>query len=519
MTLIYFLRSLLTGAFKGPNNRLKLLAALIVLATYKYRSHAIGTRRRKDLKEPKGTVPFFGHMFLMASVPNTMIHDFFLKNYRELGPVWSISLPGVGRMIEGDTPELLEHVLKTNFTSYEKGPRFNTIFGELFGKGLIASDGEEWKTQRKQTLHVFNIKVFREYSGNIFNQVAQKVVDQLEKAANLGTVIDMREMILAFTLDSFGNILIGEDFGCIDSIGKRTVPFAGAINYLVGVGADRIVDPLWWVREAFTSVGAKTRHNRNVLRQHIQTIMERRRKEKPSQRKDDLLMLYMEARDEEGQPLSDEFIVDTMLNFAIASRDTTAETMAWMVYLLIREGTDPAILKNVTQEIDDILGDDLPTFETHKKLKYAEACHLETLRLFPALPRNLRICVKDDVLPGGIKIHAGEWFTWSEYAMGRSTQLWGPDADEFNPMRWLGDQKSGSLYKHNPFSLGPRSCVGQTFAVLQTLTLLGVMLRRFEISLDDPKKEPKFDVGLTLPIAGGLPIRVAHRVQRNNVEI
>ncbi|KAG0055750.1 hypothetical protein BGZ89_002283 [Linnemannia elongata] len=90
-----------------PSNKLKLPAALVALLTYKYRSHAIGTHRRDDLKEPKGAVPFFGHMLLMASVPGTKLHDTFLKNYRELGPVWSISLPGIGRMIEGDSPELI----------------------------------------------------------------------------------------------------------------------------------------------------------------------------------------------------------------------------------------------------------------------------------------------------------------------------------------------------------------------------------------------------------------------------
>ncbi|KAF9273113.1 hypothetical protein BGZ88_004055 [Linnemannia elongata] len=78
-----------------PSNKLKLLAALVALLNYKYRSHAIGARRRDDLKEPKGAVPFFGHMLPMASVPGTKLHDTFLKNYRELGPLWSISLPGI----------------------------------------------------------------------------------------------------------------------------------------------------------------------------------------------------------------------------------------------------------------------------------------------------------------------------------------------------------------------------------------------------------------------------------------
>ncbi|KAG0282559.1 hypothetical protein BGZ96_000359, partial [Linnemannia gamsii] len=118
----------------ATSNKLKLIIAIITLFTYKYRSHAIGTRRRDDLKEPKGAVPFFGHMFLMASIPGTKAHDAFLKNYHELGPIWSISLPGIGRMIQGDYPEMVEYVAKTNFAAYEKGWHFNKALHDIAGR-------------------------------------------------------------------------------------------------------------------------------------------------------------------------------------------------------------------------------------------------------------------------------------------------------------------------------------------------------------------------------------------------
>lgn len=116
-------------------NNLKLLLTLSAFFIYKYRSHAIGTRRRADLKEPKGAYPLLGHMPLLAMIPGTKLYDFFEKNYRELGPVWSISLPVIGRMIQGDTPEMVEHVLKGNFWAYEKGPIFKGALGDLFGSG------------------------------------------------------------------------------------------------------------------------------------------------------------------------------------------------------------------------------------------------------------------------------------------------------------------------------------------------------------------------------------------------
>lgn len=115
-------------------NNIKLLLALSAFFLYKYRSNAFGTRRRADLKAPKGAVPILGHASLMASIPGTKLYDFYEKNYNELGPVWSISLPFF-RMIQGDSPELIEHVLKNNFWAYEKGPVVRDCFDDLFGKG------------------------------------------------------------------------------------------------------------------------------------------------------------------------------------------------------------------------------------------------------------------------------------------------------------------------------------------------------------------------------------------------
>ncbi|KAF8944072.1 hypothetical protein BGZ47_004703 [Haplosporangium gracile] len=492
-------------------NKLKLIAALVALLTYKYRSHAIGTRRRDDLKEPKGAVPFFGHMFLMASIPGAKLHDTFVKNYRELGPVWSISLPGIGRMIQGDTPEMIEHVSKTNFWAYEKGEHLNNALGDVFGKGVILTDGDEWKRQRKEITQVLNIKLFREYSGEALNKAGQKVIDYLDMAAASGSVVDFHELMHAFTLDSFASVLFGESYGCLENIGGKT-PFADAITELFEIASDRIVDPIWKYREALTTVGAKARQRKNILRQHIQRLIAKHRKEgeedgstQDQKKKKNVLMMFMEATGEDGQPYSDNHIVDSMLNLTIGSRDTTAQGISWMMYLLLREESDPALLETFVREADEVLGDCLPSYDTHKKQKFAEAW------MFPSLPRNLRLCVQDDTLPDGTRIYAGEWFTWSSYAMGRSERIWGPDVHEFKPSRWLDNEKLSSLNKTNPFHVGPRACVGQGFAMLQATSIMALVLKNFEVTLVEPEKLPTYGVGMTLPMLDGLPVRVARR--------
>ncbi|KAG0374151.1 hypothetical protein BGX24_010747 [Mortierella sp. AD032] len=497
------------------SNRIKLFFALFALLTYKYRSHAIGTRRRPDLKEPKGTVPFFGHMFLMASMPSTELYDYFERTYRELGPVWSISLPGIGRMVQGDSPELLEHVLKTNFWAYHKGPHFTGSMRDVFGEGIINADGESWKFQRKQATHLFNVNAFREYTSEVFNKEAQKVLAYLGKAADAGSVVDFHGLMHAFTLDVFGSVSFGESFGCLENI-EGKVPFADAVGDLLGICSERLVDPLWKLRESVTGVEKRAREFKFVMRERIRSVVERRRMEGREGDKKDMLQVLLETTDDEGNPLTEEYLVDIILSFTVAGRDTMAQSVAWMMYALLRNETNPEIMKTLVQEVDDVLGGEVPTYETHKMQKYAEACFFETLRIFPPLPRNFKTCVQDDILPDGTKIYAGEMFTWSSYVMGRSEKLWGPDVKEFKPSRWLGREKASSLTKFSSFHLGPRTCVGQGFAVLEALTIVGLMLQQFELSLVEPGKLPAYGLGTTLAMRHGLPVRVTRR--RRSVE-
>ncbi|KAG0017538.1 hypothetical protein BGZ82_000722 [Podila clonocystis] len=201
---------------------------------------------------------------------------------------------------------------------------------------------------------------------------------------------------------------------------------------------------------------------------------------------------------------------DAILNFTIAGRDTTAQALSWMFYSLNREGADQTVLDTLVQEVDDVLQGGQPTYETYKQQKFAEACLYESLRLFPSVPRNLKQCVQDDVLPDGTRIYAGEWFTWSSYVMGRSELVWGEDAKEYKPSRWIGTEKP-SQGKFSSFHAGPRVCIGQQFATIEALTMIAMILSKFSIELVEPNKLPAYGVSVTLPMLDGLPIRVCRR--------
>ncbi|KAF9279780.1 hypothetical protein BGZ74_002778 [Mortierella antarctica] len=189
----------------------------------------------------------------MSTIPGMKLNAIYEKMYNEFGPVWAISRPGIGCMIQGDSPEIVEHVLKTSFRAYEKG--------------IFQSDGPRWRFQRKLMSHIFNAKAFKEYVSEVFVNEGYKVIEYLGKAADQGTIVDFRQLMLHCTLDYFGS------FGCLDNIGHE-VPFAVSFDSLNATCSDLLVDPAWRIRERFTSAGANSQHDKNLIAQHAYALME-----------------------------------------------------------------------------------------------------------------------------------------------------------------------------------------------------------------------------------------------------
>ncbi|KAF9925515.1 hypothetical protein BGZ67_008568 [Mortierella alpina] len=486
-----------------------LISALLATVIYKYRSHAIGAHPRRDLKEPKGAVPLLGHLLVLASYPGSKMYEFLDKQNKELGPVWSISLPLFGRMIQGDEPEIVEHVLKTNFPNYIKGPMLKDMLTDIIGVGFFLADGADWRYLRKLMVQIFSVKAFHDYTSDTFATMGLKVVDYLGKAADEGSVVNIYALMHHYTLDSFSFIMCGQSFGSLDDI-EQKAPLAAAFDKLLAAAGHRLLDPAWKIREILTGERKAILDARAMIQQFFQDIIDKRRREGYHGTKRDLLQLFMEWTDEDEKSLPGDIMLDSIFQITVAAYDTTAQAISWMFYLMLRDGADKDIIKKLTQEVDDVLKGQNPTYSTHKQQKYAEACFLEAVRMYPPGAKVMRQCANDDVLPGGIRIHKGDWFSWSPMVMGKSVAIWGPDAGEYKPSRWMGTEKP-SQSKFLAFNAGPRSCPGQRFAVLEAMTMIGMILQSFEVQLVHPSKTPEYGMSMTLPMVHGLEVRVSRR--------
>lgn len=228
-----------------------------------------------------------------------------------------------------------------------------------------------------------------------------------------------------------------------------------------------------------------------------------------------------------------ETVADAAVNFLSAGRDTTAQSLTWTVYSLLRHPAWKTALLNSIQDSfpSSARGSPLPlsydVLSGQHALPYAQAIFAEALRLNPAVPFELKESTAATVLPDGTNLPSGAVVIWIPYGLARSPEIWGSDAAIFNPKRWLERQVDGTLHIvtrtafENPvFNAGPRMCIGKRMAEVLALHVLVQLLWKWDFE----EVRGRGEIGgkrvmaesLTAPMQGGLPVKV-RRVMDTNI--
>jgi cytochrome P450 len=182
-----------------------------------------------------------------------------------------------------------------------------------------------------------------------------------------------------------------------------------------------------------------------------------------------------------------EDLSDFILNFVIAARDTSALTLSWFFYAL---GKHPEVVAKIRREMAQKLspGTDFLTSDDAKRLTYLEAAIKETLRLYPGGPHTVKQVMRDTVICGDIFLRKGMMISINAWAVARNPRVWGPDASEFKPQRWINETTGEiihvSVYKFVSFHAGPRSCAGRKLAMLNLRVVAANLLHRFAFDID-----------------------------------
>ncbi|KAG0331350.1 hypothetical protein BG004_001707 [Podila humilis] len=527
---------------------------VLVAAILKYPNRAFLTRARPDLKKYQARgYPLLGNMPQIIKNREDSLNSMNTA-FKHFGDVFTITIPLFGRIILVNSPEIWEHVLKTNFNNYVKGKIFSDQLKDILGRGIFVADGDLWRFHRKTASNIFTTRLYRQLVQGAFRDSANDLIHVLERSQkkqqlqqSTAGAVDLQELFLKLTLDAFGKLTFGLEFNALLTEGPNE--FGDAFDYLTANVDSRTANPFWFITDRIIPGKYKTlKSNIDILHKFGAKAIAQRRAEMITADADattktggagrarDLLDHFIHYITDDGTQLSDEMLEDAFINFMIAGRDTTAQGLTWQFYSLI---ANPRTMKNLVREVDIVLGkqsDKSFTYETiMQELPYMKAVFHETLRLYPPVPRNVKTVVEDDVLPGGVKVYKGDVIGLSTYCLGRNRAVWGEDAELFVPERWLVDDddddavtagvkkathnkspfgkfKTESPYKFTSFNAGPRLCLGQTFATLEAMVTTAMLLQRFKFNLVPGQPIPTAKPSVTLPMTHPLYVTVTNRI-------
>jgi cytochrome P450 len=455
----------------------------------------------RKIHRPKSTLPVLGNLLDVIKNKRRILEwavDLSLEFDNE---PWARRFPGQPDMILFSTPEPIEEITTTQFENFKKGEFQVDVLAGLFGYGLVASDGERWFNQRKTAAKFFSARSLRALMTKSMRKNAEQVCDVIASSQRVGEMVDLKKLFHEFTLQTFVEMGLGSDLQWIGASDPH--PFQHAIDRVSPIITKRFRQPAWmWKFQRWLNVGSEA-----VLAKHMTTVfkwlhevtqdsltkaVEEKTNLPGEESVKSVVELFVESSRDDAAGVRSEDLVDFLLTFIVAARDTTATTLSWFFYELSK---NPQVEKTIRGEMASRLPDCVQndktvylTTEHTRNLTYLEATIKEVLRLRPAAPTLPRQVVRDTVVCGDIPLYEGQIVLLCPFTMARNPRVWGPDAAEFKPERWI-NKTTGELLqfpssKFFSFGAGPRTCIGMNLAMLELRIVLANLIHRFRFDVD-----------------------------------
>ena len=453
---------------------------------------SIGTRVMVSVD----TLPAPRSHFLTGHLPELRQDTlgFFLRCAREYGDAVTVRI-GPKRALLLSSPALVEEVLVSQARHFAKSAGYRTIFGRLIGNGLVVSEGEEWRRQRRLVQGDFQRERVATYAG-VMVQSAQRKLG----AWHDDDVREIQDEMVVLSLDVVARALFGADLA--DDIPRVGRALAAVLHEF---------DVLLTGLQGFLPAGLPTPGNlrlRRAVRELdgvVFALIERRRRQQQVDR-DDMLSRLLHARDTDGQLLSARLLRDQLMTLLVAGHETTALALTWTWYLL---ATNPAAEARLHAEVAEVLDGRPPTAADLPRLRYAEAVALEALRLYPPVYALARRVVEPCVV-GGRRLPRGQTVVLSQWVVHRDPRSF-EMPETFRPERWLDGLVEwlprGAYF---PFGAGQRMCVGNSFAMLELVLVLTTIAQRYRLELLPGQRVTPRPAG-SLRVQSGLPMRLHRR--------
>ncbi|WP_280477917.1 cytochrome P450 [Nocardia asiatica] len=392
-------------------------------------------------------------------------------------------------------PELTEYVLKDNYTNYRKSPIYDE-FSILLGDGQLTTNNlDYWRTQRKLISPAFSHSHVKGFADDITDSAAA-MLDGWDAAA--GQFRDIYDDYVKLLLAVTGRILFSIDLST--DTGQVTDAMRAAFAFIM----KRVNAPVKLPQSFPTPEARRVARKVGELDEVVRQLIEERRRGGDTT---DVLTALVRARDEGGQGMREEDLLNEIKTLLVAGHESPANALSWACYLL---ATHPEIQERLAGEVRAAIGDRTPAFSDLAQLSYCRMVIEETMRLYPPAWIVERTPIADDEI-GGYHVPAGARVTLCMYYIHRDERLW-EAPEEFRPERFA-DAAVAERHRFAffPFSGGPRICLGKDMSMTEMVLILAMTVQRFRLELD--RTHPVVPLAsVNLRPESGIRIRPVRRV-------
>jgi cytochrome P450 len=440
------------------------------------------------MQRPPGPKPHFliGNMPLAGHDPLSIFHRWA----KEYGDIFYYRAAWI-HVYFLNHPDLIDFVLVRNHQNFLKDQVIRNSRW-FFGDGLLTSEGEHWKKQRRLSQPAFHRERIALYS-----RIVTEYAEQMLWTWQDGAIIDVHQEMMRLTLRIVVRALFNVE-------AEQTEEICRCLNIMMRntTGARMLLPPSF--RRLPLPGMFEVRRAVSKLNHTVYQIISRRRRN--HQDSGDLLSMLIEARDEDGSRMDDQQLRDEVLTFLLAGHETTALALSWAWHLLSQNSPEE---RKLHHELDHVLAGRTPAFSDLPSLPYAEAVIKESMRLYPPAWSVARTAI-DDFDLRGYRIPAGANIVMSQWIMHRDPRFFS-NPDKFDPDRWTPDAlQKLPRFAYFPFGAGPRQCIGASLAMMEAVLLLATIARTFQLCPVEPHAVVPVP-GITLRPKQGIRVQLRRR--------
>ncbi len=431
-------------------------------------------RKLSDLPGPTA-VPFFGNALSLDVERMHLQLEAWAKQY---GSPFRITLIGRPIIVIADA-ELADQILRARPAGLRRTGSLEQIFKEMGTAGVFSAEGDAWRPQRKLALGALGNRHLKSFFPTL-RRVALSLHRRWAEHARAGAEVDIDDDLMRFTVDVTTNLVFSTDLRTIES-GESELH--GHLARVFPAFARRLMSavPYWrFVRLPRDRALDRSLSEVRKVQERLVAETRARLEERGDGEPRDFIEAMLLARDDDGQPFSDDVVYGNMMTMLLAGEDTTAHTLAWAVHYLCDH---PEVVARMRVEVDAAFGDELtaPSFDGAQHLPYVEAVANETMRHRPVAP-FLGLEANEELVIGDVLVPKGAWVN----IVTRLPALDDKNFSEplaFRPERWL---EPSSAQAHvpgasMPFGSGPRICPGRTLALLEMRMVLATLVKSFDV--------------------------------------